>query len=119
MDTIRFFSNDDADLLLTRWRIADAVVDNGQVAGFSQDADAASVGSGSVVQYFVLLEVVPMARHRFGFVAEEDALVSVSDGAVIGKGVVRVFVADGDTGLTVVQESVVFKTPVPDPPAQE
>ena len=60
-----------------------------------------------------------MPCHGFGFVAEEDALVSVSDGAVIGEGVVRVLVADGDTGLAVVNEGVVFKTPVPDAPAQE
>ena len=35
-------------MLLALWRIANAVVDDSQVAGFAQDADAATVGSVSV-----------------------------------------------------------------------
>ena len=60
-----------------------------------------------------------MPGHGLGFVAEQYAFPSVSVDLVVKKVIVGILVADGDPGLAVVIEAVVFEDPVFDPPAEE
>ncbi len=78
MYAVGFFADVNTDALCCCFVIANAIICEGQVVGFAQDAYAVAFVFVAVVEYLIVLKGVSMPAHGFGFVAEEDAFTAVA-----------------------------------------
>ena len=78
MNAVGFFTDVNTDALCCCFVVANAVICEGKVVGFAQDAYAIAFVFVAVVENLVVLKGVAMPAHGFGFVAEEYAFTAVA-----------------------------------------
>lgn len=78
VNAIGFFADVNANALCCCFVIANAVICEGEVVGFAQDAYAISFIFVAIVENLIVLKGVSMPAHGFGFVAEEYAFTAVA-----------------------------------------
>ena len=78
MNAIGFFADVNTYALCCCFIIANAIICEGEVVGFAQDAHAISFIFVAIVENLIVLKGVAMSAHGFGFVAEEYAFTAVA-----------------------------------------
>lgn len=78
MNAIGFFADVNANALCCGFIVANAVICEGEVVSFAQDAYAIAFVFVSVVEDLIVLKGVSVPAHGFGFVAEEYAFTAVA-----------------------------------------
>lgn len=73
-----FFADVYTYVLCCCFVIANAVICEGEVVGFAQNAYAVAFVFVAVVENLIVLKGVSMPTHGFGFVAEEYAFTAVA-----------------------------------------
>ena len=75
---IGIFADVDTYALCCCFIIANAVICEGEVVGFAQDAYAIAFIFVAIVENLIVLKGISMPAHGFGFVAEEYAFTAVA-----------------------------------------
>ncbi len=75
---VGFFADVNANALGCCFVVANAIICEGEVMCFAQDAYAISFDFVAVVENLIVLKGVSMPAHGFGFVAEEYAFTAVA-----------------------------------------
>ena len=75
---VGFFSDVNTYALCCCFVIANAIICEGEVVGFAQDAYAIAFVFVAVVEDLIVLKGVSVPAHGFGFIAEEDAFTAVA-----------------------------------------
>ena len=75
---VGFFADVNTYALGCCFVVANAIICEGEVVGFAQDAYAISFDFVAVVENLIVLKGVSMPAHGFGFVAEEYAFTAVA-----------------------------------------
>ena len=78
VNAVGFFADVNANALCCGFGVANAVICEGEVVGFAQNAYAIAFVFVAVVEDLIVLKGVAMPAHGFGFVAEEDAFTAVA-----------------------------------------
>ena len=75
---VGFFADVNTYALCCSFVVANAVICEGEVVGFAQDAYAIAFVFIAVVEDLIVLKGVSVPAHGFGFVAEEYAFTAVA-----------------------------------------
>ena len=78
MYAVGFFADVNAYALCCSFVVANAIICEGEVVGFAQDAYAVAFVFVAVVEDLIVLKGVAVPTHGFGFIAEEDAFTAVA-----------------------------------------
>ena len=78
MYAVGFFADVYTYALCCRFVIANAVICEGEVVGFAQDAYAIAFVFVAVVENLIVFKGISVPAHGFGFVAEEYAFTAVA-----------------------------------------
>ena len=78
MNAIGLFADVNTYALYCCFAVANAIICEGEVVGFTQNAHAISFIVVAVVENLIVLKGVAVPAHRFGFVAEEYAFTTVA-----------------------------------------
>jgi len=85
----------------------------------SPNTNPGGFSTGSIVFDDILFEAIAMGGHSQRLFAEKNSVPMVQTDKVATKQIVGIFVPDGNAESTVPFQNIVFKQPVPDPPAQK
>ena len=78
VNAIGFFADVNTYALCCCFVVANAIICEGEVVGFAQDAYAISFIFVAIVENLIVFKGVAMPAHGFGFVAEEYAFTAVA-----------------------------------------
>ena len=106
-------------LCFVRSGVTNDVVFEYQVVRLPSNTNPGGFSTGPIVFNDILFETIAMGGHSPRFVAEKDPIPMVQADKVATKQIVGIFVPDGNAESTVPFQNIVFKQPVPDPPAQK
>src|SRR5260221_2106147 len=99
--------------------VADDVVAEDQIFGFSPHSDTSGIALEAVVLNHIFFETIAVTRHPFCFIAEVHSVLFVRSNLILLQKIVGILVPDGNAETAIILQDVLLKQPVPDPPAEE